>query len=85
MHQFPPTDEHRSGIPWTQRPCRHRVLQARRTRIQPTNGPSDVRIQRLVLGSGGVPMHLCGQLRAERWNDSVTPCLHLADAAPVQG
>lgn len=36
-----------------------------------------------LLGSGGMPMHLCGQLRAERWNDTVTPCLHVADAAPV--
>lgn len=37
-----------------------------------------------LLGSGGAPMHLSGQLRAERWNDSVTPCLHVMDAAPVQ-
>jgi len=36
-----------------------------------------------LLGSGGVPLHLCGQLRAERWNDSVTPCLHVTDAAPI--
>ena len=36
-----------------------------------------------LLGSGGVPLHLCGQLRAERWNDSVTPCLHVSDAAPI--
>ena len=36
-----------------------------------------------LLNSGGVPLHLCGALRAERWNDSVTACLHVADAAPV--
>ncbi len=36
-----------------------------------------------LLGSGGVPLHLCGQIRAERWNDSVTPCLHVTDAAPA--
>ena len=36
-----------------------------------------------LLGSGGVPLHLCGTLRAERWNDSVTACLHVVDAAPV--
>ncbi len=34
-----------------------------------------------LLGSGGAPLHLCGQLRAERWNDEVLPCLHIADAA----
>lgn len=38
-----------------------------------------------LLGSAGVPMHLCGQLRAERWNDSVTPCLHVTDAAVIAG
>lgn len=38
-----------------------------------------------LLGSGGVPLHLCGQLRAERWNESVTACLHLTDAAVVSG
>ena len=31
----------------------------------------------------GVPLHLCGQIRAERWNDTVTACLHVVDAAPV--
>jgi len=36
-----------------------------------------------LLGSGGVPLHLCGALRAERWNDAVTACLHVADAAPT--
>ena len=36
-----------------------------------------------LLQSGGVPLHLCGPLRAERWNDSVTACLHVVDAAPV--
>ena len=36
-----------------------------------------------LLGSGGAPLHLCGQLRAERWNDEVTACLHVTDAAPV--
>ncbi|GGC51164.1 single-stranded-DNA-specific exonuclease RecJ [Siccirubricoccus deserti] len=30
-----------------------------------------------------VPLHLCGQLRAERWNDEISACLHLVDAAPV--
>lgn len=36
-----------------------------------------------LLGSRGVPLHLCGQLRAERWNDEVSACLHVVDAAPV--
>jgi len=29
------------------------------------------------------PLHLCGQLRAERWNDEVSACLHVVDAAPA--
>jgi len=37
----------------------------------------------LLLRSGGAPLHLCGRLRAERWNDNSTPCLHVVDAAPV--
>jgi single-stranded-DNA-specific exonuclease len=36
-----------------------------------------------LLGSGGAPLHVCGPLRAERWNDSVTACLQVVDAAPV--
>ncbi len=36
-----------------------------------------------LLGSGGAPLHLCGQLRAERWNDDTSACLHVVDAAPV--
>jgi len=36
-----------------------------------------------LLGRSGLPLHLCGQLRAERWNDEVTACLHVVDAAPV--
>ena len=36
-----------------------------------------------LLNSGGAPLHLCGPLRAERWNDAVTACLHVVDAAPV--
>jgi single-stranded-DNA-specific exonuclease len=36
-----------------------------------------------LLASGGAPLHLCGPLRAERWNDAVTACLHVVDAAPV--
>lgn len=35
----------------------------------------------LLMGSGGVPVHLAGVLRAEHWNGSVTPGLHLQDAA----
>jgi single-stranded-DNA-specific exonuclease len=37
----------------------------------------------LLLGSAGAPLHLAGQLRAERWNDDVTACLHIVDAALV--
>jgi single-stranded-DNA-specific exonuclease len=37
-----------------------------------------------LLGRDRVPLHLCGQLRAERWNDQVTACLHVVDAAPVR-
>ncbi len=36
-----------------------------------------------LLGSGGAPQHLCGRLRAERWNDDVSACLHVVDAAAV--
>jgi single-stranded-DNA-specific exonuclease len=36
-----------------------------------------------LLARNGVPMHLCGQLRAERWNDDVSACLHVVDAAVV--
>jgi single-stranded-DNA-specific exonuclease len=35
----------------------------------------------LLLNSGGVPLHLTGALRAERWNGEVTASLHLQDAA----
>jgi len=34
-----------------------------------------------LLARGGAPLHLCGQLRAERWNDDTTACLHVVDAA----
>jgi single-stranded-DNA-specific exonuclease len=37
----------------------------------------------LLLGSRGAPLHLAGQLRAERWNDEVTACLHIVDAAAL--
>jgi single-stranded-DNA-specific exonuclease len=30
------------------------------------------------------PLHLCGQIRAERWNDTVSACLHVVDAAQIQ-
>ncbi len=40
-------------------------------------------LARALLDSGGVPLHLCGALRAERWNDAVSACLHVVDAAPV--
>ncbi len=36
-----------------------------------------------LLARQGTPLHLCGQIRAERWNDTVTACLHVVDAAPV--
>ncbi|TDH64276.1 single-stranded-DNA-specific exonuclease RecJ [Dankookia rubra] len=36
-----------------------------------------------LLARSGVPLHLCGQLRAERWNDEVSACLYVVDAAPV--
>lgn len=36
-----------------------------------------------LLSRSGVPMHLCGQLRAERWNDEISACLHVVDAATV--
>jgi single-stranded-DNA-specific exonuclease len=36
-----------------------------------------------LLGSRGAPLHLAGQLRAERWNDDTSACLHLVDAAPA--
>lgn len=37
----------------------------------------------LLLGSGGVPVHLAGALRAERWNGEVSASLHVQDAARV--
>ncbi|MBL6456891.1 single-stranded-DNA-specific exonuclease RecJ [Belnapia sp. T6] len=36
-----------------------------------------------LLARQGAPLHLCGQLRAERWNDTVSACLHVVDAAPA--
>ena len=36
-----------------------------------------------LLESRGAPLHLCGHLRAERWNDEVAACLQVIDAAPV--
>ena len=36
-----------------------------------------------LLARNAGPLHLCGQLRAERWNDTVTACLHVVDAAPA--
>jgi single-stranded-DNA-specific exonuclease len=38
-----------------------------------------------LLTSSGTPLHLAGHLRAESWNDSVSVCFHLVDAAPVTG
>jgi single-stranded-DNA-specific exonuclease len=35
----------------------------------------------LLLNSGGAPVHLCGALRAERWNGEVSVSLHVQDAA----
>jgi len=37
----------------------------------------------LLLGSRGMPLHLCGTLRAESWNGDVSTCLHVQDAAPA--
>jgi single-stranded-DNA-specific exonuclease len=36
-----------------------------------------------LLARNAGALHLCGQLRAERWNDDVTACLHVVDAAPA--
>lgn len=36
-----------------------------------------------LLARNAGPLHLCGQLRAERWNDEVSACLHVVDAAPI--
>ncbi|MEN0074879.1 MAG: DHHA1 domain-containing protein, partial [Paracraurococcus sp.] len=36
-----------------------------------------------LLNRSGTPLHLCGQLRAERWNDETSACLHVVDAAPA--
>jgi single-stranded-DNA-specific exonuclease len=40
-------------------------------------------LAQLLLSPDRVPIHLCGQLRAEKWNDAVSPCLYLVDAAPA--
>ena len=32
---------------------------------------------------GGGHLHLAGHLRAESWNDNVSACFHVVDAAPV--
>lgn len=37
----------------------------------------------VLLRRDAAPLHLCGQLRAERWNDTVSVCLHVTDAAPA--
>lgn len=36
-----------------------------------------------LLAQDRVPLHLCGHLRAERWNGDVTACLQVVDAAAV--
>ncbi len=36
-----------------------------------------------LLARGGPPLHLAGQLRAESWNDKVSACFHVVDAAPA--
>ncbi len=38
-------------------------------------------LAQLLLAGERVPLHLCGHLRAERWNDEVTACLQVVDAA----
>ena len=38
----------------------------------------------LLLRSGGMPLHLAGHLRAERWNDTVSAGLQVIDAAPCR-
>ncbi|UFN49790.1 single-stranded-DNA-specific exonuclease RecJ [Roseomonas sp. OT10] len=38
-------------------------------------------LAQLLLTSGGAPVHLCGALRAESWNGTVTTSLHVQDAA----
>ena len=35
----------------------------------------------LLLAGDRVPLHLCGHLRAERWNDTETACMQIVDAA----
>jgi single-stranded-DNA-specific exonuclease len=35
----------------------------------------------LLARSEGVPLHLAGQLRAEEWNGSVSPCFFIQDGA----
>jgi single-stranded-DNA-specific exonuclease len=40
-------------------------------------------LAQLLLAGDRVPLHLCGHLRAERWNDEVTACLQVVDAAPA--
>ena len=35
----------------------------------------------LLARGSGVPLHLAGNLRAEEWNGSVSPCFIIADAA----
>jgi single-stranded-DNA-specific exonuclease len=37
----------------------------------------------LLLTSRGAPIHLAGMLRAERWNEQVSACLHVLDASPA--
>nr|WP_305123371.1 single-stranded-DNA-specific exonuclease RecJ [Roseomonas sp. GC11] len=37
----------------------------------------------LLLNSRGAPVHLAGTLRAEAWNGTVTPGLHVQDGAPA--
>ncbi len=38
----------------------------------------------LLLGARGVPLHLAGHLRAERWNDNVTAGFQIVDASPAR-
>ncbi|MFC0409379.1 single-stranded-DNA-specific exonuclease RecJ [Roseomonas elaeocarpi] len=40
-------------------------------------------LAQLLLGANGSAVHLCGLLRAESWNGTVTSCLHVLDGAPA--
>jgi single-stranded-DNA-specific exonuclease len=44
---------------------------------------ADGPLAQAMMARDSAPLHLAGQLRADRWNGRITPCLTILDAAPA--